>query len=203
MNKARTRRLPAGGFTLLEVLVALVVLGFLIVGLSEYMRVGVQAWDRQRRMLDATGEFDAVDRTLRSLIEQMDPGAPYDPADIVGTSRTLRFTTLLPQGASTLPTRRTDVMLLVDPAQRLLLRWTPKLHAEPLRPVPPVETVLVDGIDHIDIEYETAAPAAGWERAWDSPTLPLLVRIHIAFPAADPRHWPDLVAAPMRERAGR
>ncbi len=196
------RRGTSAGFTLLEVLVVLVVLGLLIVGLGQDTRLVMQAWDRQRRTLDATSEFDATDRVLRGLIEQMDPGGRIETFDIVGTPRMLRFTTLMPQGADGLPTRRVEVMIFVDPRQRLLLRWTPSLHVEPLAPASPVETVLLDGVDNIEIGYKSGAPTARWEDGWRSRNPPLLVRIHIAFAPADPRRWPDLVAAPMRERGG-
>lgn len=91
------------GFTLLELLVVLVVLGFLMVGLAEGLHLGVQFWDRQRQAMDAVSELDATDRALRRLIEQMDPGGRIEMSDIDGTARTLRFTTQLPDAAGALP----------------------------------------------------------------------------------------------------
>ena len=200
---ARNTMRRAAGFTLIEILVVLVVLGFLMVGLTQGMRLGVQVWDRQRRSLDAISELDATDRALRGLIEQMDPGGRIEMSDIAGTNRTLRFITRMPEAAAALQTRRAEVMLLVDPRHRLMLRWTPSPHGTPLVPATrPVETLLLDGVDHIEISYKPTAPAAPWENTWDSPIPPLLVRVHIAFAADDPRHWPDLVATPMRERGG-
>jgi len=190
------------GFTLLEILVVLAVLGTLIVGLAQGLRWSVQAWDRQRRALDAVAELDATDRALRGLIEQMEPGRRNDIPDIAGTDRTLRFTTWLPMAAGQPPTRRAEVLLLVDRQHRLLLRWTPSPHAEPFVRALPVDTVLLDGVDHIQISYRSAALTAGWQSDWQSTIPPLLVRIRIAFAPADPRHWPDLVVTPMRELAG-
>ena len=190
------------GFTLLELLVVLVVLGFLMVGLAQGLHLGLQLWNRQQKALDAVSELDATDRALRGLIEQMDPGGRIEMSDIDGTARTLRFTTRLPEAAGALPTRRAEVMLLVDRLHRLMLRWTPSLHVVPLAPVRPIETVLLSGVDHIEIGYRSGAPAARWETDWQNPIPPLLVRIHIAFAPADPRLWPDIVAAPLRERGG-
>jgi general secretion pathway protein J len=190
------------GFTLLELLVVLVVLGFLMVGLAQGLRLGMQLWDRQRQALDGVSELDATDRALRRLIEQMDPGGRIEMADIDGTARTLRFTTRLPEAAGGPATRRAEVMLLVDRLHRLLLRWTPAPHVVPLVPVRPVETVLLSGVEHIEISYRSGAPAARWETDWQNPIPPMLVRIHIAFAPADPRIWPDIVAAPVRERGG-
>jgi general secretion pathway protein J len=190
------------GFTLLELLVVLVVLGFLMAGLAQGLHLGVQLWDRQRQALDRVSELDATDRALRELIEQMDPGGRIEMADIDGTARTLRFTTRLPEAAGGLATRRAEVMLLVDRLHRLLLRWTPAPHVVPLVTVRPVETVLLSGVDHIEISYRSGAPTARWEADWQDPIPPMLVRIHIAFAPADPRVWPDIVAAPVRERGG-
>jgi general secretion pathway protein J len=190
------------GFTLLELLVVLVVLGFLMVGLAQGLHLGVQFWDRQRQALDGVSELDATDRALRGLIEQMDPGGRIEMADVDGTAQTLRFTTRLPEAAGGLATRRAEVMLLVDRLHRLLLRWTPAPHVVPLVTVRPVETVLLSGVDHIEIGYRSGAPAARWETDWQNPIPPMLVRIHIAFAPADPRIWPDIVAAPVRERGG-
>jgi general secretion pathway protein J len=190
------------GFTLLELLVVLVILGFLMVGLTQGLHFGLQLWDRQRQALDAVSELDSTDRALRGLIEQMDPGGRIEMSDIDGTARTLRFTTRLPEAAAALPTRRAEVMLLVDRQHQLMLRWTPSPHGTPLVPPVPVNTLLLSGVDHIAISYRSAAPATGWQADWQGPLPPLLVRIHIAFAPADPRIWPDIVAAPMRQRGG-
>jgi len=189
------------GFTLLEILVALAVLGTLIVGLTQGVHLGVQAWDGERRALDATSELDATDRTLRGLIEQMEPGRRVDMPDIAGTDRTLRFTTRMPAPGAPRE-QRSEVMLLVDREHRLLVRWAPSPHVEPLVRVSPVDTALLDGVDHIQISYQSAALRAPWRADWQSPVPPLLVRIRIVFAPADPRHWPDFVAMPMRELAG-
>jgi len=29
--------------------------------------------------------------------------------------------------------------------------------------------------------------------------LPRLIRVRLEFPPNDPRHWPDIIASPMRE----
>ncbi len=122
-------RQPAGadGFTLLELLVVLAVLGGLVVGLAQGLHFGVQLWNQQRRSLDGVSELDAADRALRGLIEQMDPGGRIETADIDGTAETLRFTSRLPEAAGAAQTRRAEVMLLVDPLHRLVLRSNSEL----------------------------------------------------------------------------
>ena len=65
----------------------------------------------------------------------------------------------------------------------------------------PQENELLQGVDHLDLSYlRPASSGGGWLDKWTGPTLPELVRIHIVFRKGDRRHWPDIVAAPMREQ---
>lgn len=192
----------AAGFTLLEILVALVVLGFLMLGLAQGTRFGIAAWDQQARRLAERGDLDATDRALRQLIEHADPGQDTDPPRFIGGPGRLAFKTELPLAASALQTRRADVLVSVDAAHRLVLRWVPDLHASRLGPPPsPPETELLRGVDHLELAYlRPPSSGGGWLSTWDDSVLPELVRIRIVFANGDRRHWPDIVAAPMLER---
>lgn len=182
-------------------LAALVVLGFLIVGLSQGLRLGVQAYHRQSGIVAVSSELDATQRALRRLIEQMNPDSP-GMAKIEGSARALRFGTELPAAAAALPTQSVLALLHVDGAHRLVLRWSPIRHVQSLGPAPaPADTVLLDGVDHIELAYQLPAQrGSAWVNAWDSAEPPQLVRIRIAFVQKDARRWPELVAAPMRDR---
>jgi general secretion pathway protein J len=187
----------SAGFTLLEVLVALVVLGFLMIGLTQGVRFGANSWARQTRMMDQRADLDAVDRVLRRLIEQMDPGAPTQPPPLTGDHAGFAFTSVLPY-AALLRTREADMLLSVNAAHELVLRWTPHLHAIRLAAAaPPTDTVLLTGVDHMECAYWPPAGGA-WVNVWSGRVVPALIRIRIAFPAGDVRHWPDIVAAPQR-----
>jgi general secretion pathway protein J len=185
---------------LLEVLVALAVLGFLIVGLAQGVRFGLAAWDQQRRLASRNESLDAVDRTLRHLIEHADPGVEWEPLTLVGTAHSAVFTTELPFSAATLPTRRADVRLMVDSAHRLVLVWTPHLHAIRIGPAPPpVETEMLGPIKQLDIAYWPARTGGGWTSVWQAAILPRLVRLHILFPTGTRQQWPDILVGPIRE----
>ena len=193
------------GFTLLEILVALVVLGFLMVGLAEGTRFGLRAWETETALVDRGADMDATERLLRALIETADPGDANEPVPFHGQPRTLSFVGRLPASASGLGvTRNADMVLGVDAKRRLVLRWSPHPHAERLtRAEPPRETVLLEGVDHIAFGYARGpAPGGGWADTWDQqPMLPRLVRLTVTFPKDDRRHWPTLEAAPMLTRA--
>ncbi len=195
----RGRPPPDAGFTLLEILVALVVLGFIMTGLAQGVRFGLRAWDTQTRIIDERGELDAVDRVVRRLVERMEPGRDREPARVQGTANSLAFTSELPIAAAAIA-RQADVAILVS-GGRLLLRWTPHSRVQRLGPPPPpAEEELLSGVNRVEFSYW--GPAGVWTSAWTEQTLPALVRMRVVFPEGDRRRWPDIVAAPLRDRIG-
>ena len=188
------------GFTLLEIIVALVVLGVLLVTLSQGVHFGFTAWGRQDRMLRSGESLQATDRTLRRLVEQADPGTERDGAKLTGRPHAMAFTSTLPLGRDGAPSLA-DISLALDHDDRLILSWLPHLHAQRLQPPPPPHVaVLLEHVAGLELSYWSDSDKQ-WTREWGATTLPDLVRIHIAFPEHDTRHWPDIVAAPTRDQA--
>lgn len=185
------------GFTLLETLVGLVVLGFILAGLTQGVRYGLRAADAQARLVDSRGELDAVDRTLRRLLAEADPGTSRDGPTFSGTAGRIGFVSVLPAAVSGFVGQQADVALGVDAARRLVLRWSPHLHAKRLGPAPPPQQAeILQGVQRLEVAYWKD----GWRAGWDEAALPALVRLRIVFPPGDGRHWPDIVAAPARGR---
>ena len=192
----------SSGFTLLEVLVSLVVLALIILGLSQGLRFGVLAFQHQAATIDRAADLDAVDRTLRGLVEQIDPGSRHDAPEIAGTMRSVEFTSELPEGdAAALASREAEIRILVDPEHRLILRWAPYMHATPTGPQPrPVDSVLLSQVDHITISYWARSGPAHWLATWSGAQIPALIRISLTFQPDTGIEWPDIVAAPQRGR---
>ncbi|NPD66200.1 prepilin-type N-terminal cleavage/methylation domain-containing protein [Lichenicola cladoniae] len=203
--RVRARAAGDAGFTLLEIIVALVVLGILLSTLTRGVQFGLAAFDRQDRMIQTGGRLEAVDRTLRRLIEQLDPGTSTDGDTVAGGQHVLVFRSPLRLAGSSKPgDPQTDgllnLRLSVDSGHRLILTWSPYRHVIPTGPAPkPHDDVLMTGVDRIDISYFAEG---GWHTRWRQPAPPALIRIRIVFPDGDPRHWPDIVAAPVREQPG-
>jgi general secretion pathway protein J len=187
------------GFTLLELLVALTVLGLLLVGLTQGVHFGLLAWDTEARLSNGNDDFTTLDSTLRHLIEGADPGDDLDPAPFVGGRDRLDCITALPAAGDPTGVRRMQAVLLVDARHRLVLRWRPYLNAQRLGPTPThTETELLRGVSRMELAFWR--PGGGWASTWRLPDLPTLVRIRLEFPAGDARHWPDIVAAPLLDR---
>lgn len=183
------------GFTLLELLISLAIFGLLLAALGQGTRFGLAAHDAQARQIEADDDLDAVDRTLRHLVGTMDPGLTADlTPHFIANDRSMGFTATLPEMAG-YPATQADVVVAVDAAHRLVLRWAP--HYPVLLGPPPLPRVtpLLDGVDHIDLSYWTPGPHGVWVDRWAANVLPELVRLRIVFAEHDRRHWPDIIAA--------
>jgi general secretion pathway protein J len=186
------------GFTLLEILVALAVLGFLLIGLVQGSRFVLFGWETHSRLLERNADLDAIDRMLRHVIEQAKPASDWERLAFTGSASSVTFTSIMPVSAGEPPTRRADVELIVDAGHRLLLVWTPHLHATRTGRDPrPQSTEILQGVERLELAYLSATQAGVWTRVWHDPMPPRLVRIRIVFADAKHPRWPDIVAAPM------
>jgi general secretion pathway protein J len=193
------------GFTLLEILVALVVFGLLMVGLAQGVRGGLALWHAETRRLDRIAELDATERLLRTLFSSIPSplaarfaGGNAAASGLEGGAARVAFVGMMPTG---LGTSRRAHMILERQGGRLVLVWTPARHEVLAGPPPqPTETVLLRGVRRLDLAYWGAPlpnrPPA-WQRQWKGPLLPQLIRVRLAFAKGDPRRWPDLIVAPQ------
>ncbi|WP_428395738.1 prepilin-type N-terminal cleavage/methylation domain-containing protein [Lichenicoccus sp.] len=187
------------GFTLLEIIVALVVLGVLLATLSQGVHFGFAAWGRQNQSVQVAESLQATDRTLRRLAEQIEPGTERDAGKLIGEPHAMALTSTLPIGPDG-AMAAADISLMVDHDHQLILSWLPHVHAQRLVAAPPPHvSVLLSHVDTIDLGYWSDS-AAAWSTSWDNTSVPDLIRIRIVFPAHDKRHWPDIVAAPIRQQ---
>jgi general secretion pathway protein J len=200
--KRRARGLQAG-FTLLEILVVVVVLGLLMIGLTQGVRAGLSLWGAQSRRVGETAELDAAARILRSLLSAI--AAPASAGigagantQLKGTGESLIFVGDLPTGLGT--TQRADITIELS-RQRLVLHWTPHRHELSSAPAPePSEIELIRHVDRIDLAYwgsPSPEQTATWQPQWDGAAIPSLIRLRVVFAKGDRRRFPDLIAAPQ------
>jgi general secretion pathway protein J len=187
-----------GGFTLLETLVALLVLGFLVVGLTHGVGTGLALWSAQSRRIGEAADLDAAERTLRNILS----GIPTNPSDASAAGGTfdggpnrLVFVGDLPTGLGT--TQRADIDFELQ-GRRLVLSWKPHRHEISTAPPPkPVVTELAGGVKRLELAYwGSTAPdqPAAWHEQWQGQP-PELIRVRVFFAEGDRRHWPALIVA--------
>jgi general secretion pathway protein J len=188
------------GFTLLETLVALIVLGLLVAGLTRGVSTGLALWQAQSHRIGEAADLDAAERTLRNLLTGIptNPGGDAAPGAVAfdGSVSRLHFVGDLPTGLGA--TQRANIDLELKD-RRLVLSWTPHRHEISVAPPPkPLETELIGGVGRVELAY-WGAPApdrpAAWQAQWQGPDLPGLIRVRVVFARHDKRHWPDLIAA--------
>jgi general secretion pathway protein J len=200
---------PNDGFTLLEVLVALTVLGFLVVGLNQGVRTGLDFWSVQTRRIDQNEDLFTTARLIRNLLTSIPimPAAANggnQPAAIAfdGDADHLTFAGDLPTGLGGSEFANIKLMLR---EQRLVLLWTsrrPEFRAEPPAPR---EVELMRGVDRLQFAYwgrTSTGAGSEWLVRWRGPAPPTLIRMRVKFAKGDSRRWPDLIAAPWLSPPG-
>jgi general secretion pathway protein J len=201
------RRAAERGFTLIEILVAVTLLGLLMVALLGGVRLGVRAWETSGNRLDDGARLTAVQDFLRErltqarLPTQAGPASPTFPS-FRGERDRLSFVTLMPDHLGVGPERMMLALTKADGGADLSAEWWPSdLGDDPDAVGDALHSrVLLAHVAELRLAYfgqvDTRQPPI-WSEAWNQPLLPLLVRVQLGFPDRDARSWPDLIVRPM------
>ena len=193
----RSRPSGQAGFTLLELLVALVVLGFVISGLAGGTQLALASMRTQTRFVQRHQDLQPVDQLLRRLVAGMVLPGDARLAGLAGKGQNLICITKLPDSDGSLI--RVDASLAVDAEHRLVLQWLPHLHARSVAPAPePATEILLAQVRRVEFSYLSPA-GDGWLSSWNRADLPALIRVRLVFSLGDPRQWPPIIAATRQQ----
>lgn len=186
------------GFTLLELVVAITLMGLVLVVLYSGLRLGMNGWDSGEQRAEATNRLRLVQEFLRrQLAQSMTVYQTGDEQERVvvfaGQADTIEFVApmLAQLGQGGLYRVRVEAS-----DGRLWIRWRPYLPADPTAGEER-ETGLLDDVSAVEWAYfgpeddDDSQPQ--WRSDWTSPTRrPVLVRLNLTL-RGEP--WPDLVVA--------
>ena len=198
------------GFTLVELLVAITLLGLIAVALSGVIRFGIRAWEAAADNGARVGRIEFVQDMLRRQLSQAvipvnTDGFAVEMTAFVGDAGSLRFLALLPPYLGAGGFYVFDIRLRDgDEGWDVQLVWRLYRDADGLDAVENDEaqqSTLMYDIEDIWFEYfgaEGPLDEPRWMDRWESPDrLPRAVAIYVTFPQGDRRLWPPLVATPM------
>ncbi len=183
MTVSRLR--PDDGFTLLEMLVSIAILGLILVALTSGVRFAGNAWVLPQKRSTRQGDADAVQHVLRQMLQSA--------SGIRGSGQALAFTGKLP---AALARGGLFDIALNGSGNRLTLSW--HAHSK-VAPPDQGEAVLLDGATDFQFSYYRSPD--GWQPVTKAKQPPALVRIRLRLPGG--RQWPALVIAPKVEDAMR
>lgn len=202
----------ARGFTLVELLVALTLLGLLMVALFGGLRLGARAWEVSGERLEDTSRLQVIHEFLHTRLSQTYPlevtGRAGQPRlAFRGGPDALSFVTLLPEHMGAGVHRLTLRLVERDDRLHLALSWrpfaaTPDAEANEDEASSSEERLLLRDIAGLELGYFGAlAPREPpvWSESWHDALLrlPQLIRVRVIFPAGDRRSWPVLIVRPM------
>lgn len=193
------------GFTLLELLIGMTLVGFILSLLFAGLNLGTRSWEAgEQRMVTSSRQAVVVD-FIRRGIEQTYPlrwrVGEEDRLAFAGEAESLRFvgTVAMHDGASG---NHLIALDLVDgeTGRDLVMRWQlPDPGAPGFEPIEQAEPkVLIKAVKEMALAYfgaqsETEDPA--WHDQWlDQKTPPELIRLQLTMENGET--WPDIVAAP-------
>lgn len=198
------------GFTLLEVLIATVLLAVMMGLLMGGMRVGADSWGQGERLAERASRLLVVDNFLRSHLSDAKPlfDLPSDPA-LAGMPPALVFNggpafleyagTLPPQVRGGLYKFRLR-LAQEDGRSDLKLSMRPFSTGQGGGEAPIEDVLVLEDVASLRIAYYKKAPGEAeprWLDEWKEGFLPSLIRIDIEVRGEPP--WPPIFVAPRAE----
>jgi general secretion pathway protein J len=189
------------GFTLVEMLASLIIIGMASAMMLSGISTGRRVWERSD-VANAAGEtISGAQLLLRQRIERTYPATRYDKiptyVDFFGASNGVSF--LSPPRDIHAPQALMRYTLSLAPNGDLVLQDLSDVAFDPKAPGEPL--VLLHNVQQLDIAYFGVVPpdkAPAWHDQWQlKQALPLLMRIRVQFPPDDGRSWPELLINPF------
>lgn len=191
-------RAREAGFTLVEMLAALAVLGLLSVLIVDGAGLGTRVWERAASAEARVDEIASAQAIVRGRIEALVPVTQYAGrayTDLRGEPDKLFF--YGPAASAARPDAPAVYRLSLSTGSELVLSGVGDLAPEASARR---DDVLLRNVAGVEFAYFGAASPDNvrrWRDRWiQQPFPPELIRIAVRLRPGDPRVWPDLIVRP-------
>ncbi|WP_340116984.1 prepilin-type N-terminal cleavage/methylation domain-containing protein [Pelagibius sp. 7325] len=187
------------GFTLLELLVAMALLGLISTMLMGGVRFGARVWERAALQVESTGEAAALDDFLRRRLSRIDALRVETRSGrhvlFSGTRATLRFAGPAPTDSAVAGSYVYELKRAPDGSGALVLSWALREGGGY-----PGRLVVAPAVRRVELAY-FGAPRAGvapvWHDSWrERDSLPQLIRLRIVSEVTDEAGAYEITVAP-------
>ncbi len=209
MGRRRVVSKPSRGFTLVELLIGISLVGLILSLAFGGMRIATRSWDTMELAIGETGELRLVHDFVRRQFAQTRPVSRTEPgADaqerrfaFQGHPSKVAFVAPLPAQQRVIGSLYLFTLQIVEGEQddmRLAISYEPYFPEPVFGENEDNTVVLADGIEAGEFAYfgaDKPDEEAAWHDRWEDRTaLPQLVRLRIKM-AKGRSDWPDLVVA--------
>jgi len=189
-----------GGFTLIEMLVALALMGMIAVILITSLQIGGHTWQRVVRVTSSTEDIAQAQEMLRLRLSSLypdDSAAANPPSILVSNGASLEFTGAAPESTAEGILR---YQIAVSPGSGALevRSWRDRRDGLGNLSSDSRPERLLSHVASLSVQFwlkPENAPGR-WVDRWDSRRIPHLIRIDVAFNVSDNRRWPPLYIEP-------
>lgn len=204
MFSQSTHRIKQAGFTLLEILIGMSLLGVMMVLLFGSMRVCVQNWDAGEAKIAQVGQASIIQNFfvnhLQNLLPLQDNFSEKKQFSFQGDANALQFVSSMPASAGRLGLQLFTVAL--DPKAKnghVTVSMHPFFMATDGEEWKTDSVVILKDVKNLSFGYfgvddKKPTEPPSWQTQWlEKQQTPLLVSIVIEF--LDGRKWPEMVVA--------
>jgi general secretion pathway protein J len=189
------------GFTLMEMLVSLALMGMIAVILITSLQIGGHTWQRVMRATSSTEDIAQAQEILRLRLSTLYPddraaGNISQPAFLISNGASLEFSGAAPEATAD-GISRYEIGVSAR-SSALEIRSLSDHNDHVGSPRDSRAESLLPHVASMGVQFwlKSEATQGRWVDRWDAKTLPRLIRIDVVFGANDRRRWPPLYIEP-------
>lgn len=205
-----------GGFTLIEMVVALALVGMMSVAMIEALRFGQRSYEKVINTERAGWEVLSTQRFIRRLVESASvgsgaAGASSNSFAFEGGRDWMILNAPVPMAGQNDGLNHFELVLRPSrdgmQSKELVVRSRVDTAAPSSRQAAYSEELLLERVQGVQWSYLERIQVGGaahfeWRDEWNNrPELPAMVRLRVEFASRDARRWPDLLV-PIRVTHG-